>query len=120
MAKRRHVLEVEPEQDEISLMWGIIKRAEEKNNRMTELLETSEIQQRKNIEEAEEERNRLLKLLQESDQEKNSLKKKIKEEVECPVCLLVPRSDKIPVCRNGHITCFDCKRYFPVKFIDSI
>ena len=31
-------------------------------------------------------------------------------EVECPVCLMVPRSDKIPVCKNGHITCEGCKR----------
>ena len=63
----------------------------------------------------EKEKNRLLKLVEESQQEKSSVMKKIMKEVECPVCLMVPRSDKIPVCKNGHITCKGCKRYILYK-----
>ena len=36
--------------------------------------------------------------------------KKLEEEIKCPVCLEVPTSTSIPVCRNGHTTCDQCKR----------
>ena len=32
----------------------------------------------------------------------------LESQVQCPVCLLVPRTGKIPVCRNGHTTCDKC------------
>ena len=31
-------------------------------------------------------------------------------EVTCPVCLMIPRTKKIPICRNGHTTCETCRR----------
>jgi len=35
---------------------------------------------------------------------------KLKDKVECPVCLEVPRSGPIPVCPNGHFVCKTCKK----------
>ena len=40
--------------------------------------------------------------------EKNNILKRLRAEAICPVCLLVPRAGKIPVHRNGHITCLKC------------
>jgi len=34
----------------------------------------------------------------------------LEREVTCPVCLMIPRTKKIPICRNGHTTCETCKR----------
>ena len=31
-------------------------------------------------------------------------------EVTCSVCLMIPRTKRIPICRNGHTTCETCKR----------
>ena len=42
--------------------------------------------------------------------ELNRMKSTLAEEVLCPVCLSVPRSNKIPCCRYGHITCLPCYR----------
>ena len=39
-----------------------------------------------------------------------NIKKKLKEAILCPVCLKIPRSEQIPICRNGHITCESCYR----------
>ena len=39
-----------------------------------------------------------------------NMKKKLREAILCPVCLKVPRSERIPICRNGHITCEGCYR----------
>eukprot|EP00092_Neocalanus_flemingeri_P024576 GFUD01026655.1.p1 GENE.GFUD01026655.1~~GFUD01026655.1.p1 ORF type:complete len:357 (-),score=69.49 GFUD01026655.1:3-1073(-) len=33
----------------------------------------------------------------------------LKEKVECPVCLEIPRSGPVHVCPNGHIVCKQCK-----------
>eukprot|EP00092_Neocalanus_flemingeri_P022888 GFUD01024815.1.p1 GENE.GFUD01024815.1~~GFUD01024815.1.p1 ORF type:complete len:292 (-),score=46.52 GFUD01024815.1:37-912(-) len=33
----------------------------------------------------------------------------MKDKIECPVCLDVPRSHPIPVCPNGHVVCKECK-----------
>ena len=33
----------------------------------------------------------------------------VSEELQCPVCLLVPRDVPIPACPVGHITCKDCR-----------
>ena len=32
----------------------------------------------------------------------------LKESVECPVCLQLPREDSVPCCPRGHITCSPC------------
>ena len=32
----------------------------------------------------------------------------LKERVECPVCLQLPREDSVPCCPRGHITCSPC------------
>jgi len=34
----------------------------------------------------------------------------LKEGLECPVCLDIPRSGPVPVCPNGHLVCKECKR----------
>jgi len=36
--------------------------------------------------------------------------KKMEEHLQCSVCFLVPRDNKIQVCVNGHITCKSCKK----------
>ena len=36
------------------------------------------------------------------------LLKALREAIVCPVCLLVPRSDSVPSCPNGHVTCSSC------------
>ena len=41
--------------------------------------------------------------------EKNAVAMKMEEILLCGVCLSVPRSQRIPVCSNGHITCQACK-----------
>jgi len=33
----------------------------------------------------------------------------VKDKLECPVCLEVPRSRPVPVCPNGHLVCKNCK-----------
>ena len=92
-------------------MKRVMEEVENQNKRLKELLQAKENEQIAAVEEAEKEKNRLLKLVEESKQEKSPVMKKIGTEVECPGCLMVPRSDKTPVCRNGHITCEGCKRY---------
>ena len=42
--------------------------------------------------------------------EKNDILENLESEVKCPVCLLVPRTGRFPVCKNGHVTCENCKR----------
>ena len=46
-----------------------------------------------------------------AEKEKKDLMTNLQEQVLCPVCLLVPRSGKMPMCRNGHTTCDKCRRY---------
>ena len=63
---------------------------------------------------------RNLKLEKENNDEKTMKNKYEKEkddildflarEVTCSVCLMIPRTKKIPICRNGHTTCETCKR----------
>ena len=83
-------------------MKRFMEEVESQNNRIKELLQANETEQIAAVEEAEKEKNRLLKLVDESKQEKTSVMKKIIKEVECPVCLMVPRSDKIPVCKKRY------------------
>ena len=63
---------------------------------------------------------RNLKLEKENNEEKTMKNKYEKEkddildflarEVTCSVCLMIPRTKRIPICRNGHTTCETCKR----------
>ena len=39
-----------------------------------------------------------------------NIKKKLKEAILCSVCHKVPRSERIPICRNGHVSCEGCFR----------
>jgi len=39
----------------------------------------------------------------------DTLMKKVKEKIECPVCLDIPRKSPVPVCPNGHFVCEKCK-----------
>jgi len=57
--------------------------------------------------------NALMKRLQESDKAKKTLKEDVgtlRKRVECPVCLEIPRSGPVFVCKNGHFVCQKCKR----------
>jgi len=38
------------------------------------------------------------------------LLQRLKDKVECPVCLEMPRSGPVSVCPNGHVVCETCKR----------
>jgi len=40
------------------------------------------------------------------------LVKKLRDKVECPVCLEVPRRAPVPICPNGHVVCLKCVREF--------
>jgi len=46
-------------------------------------------------------KNKLIKL--------DTLVQKVKEKMECPVCLEIPRKSPVPVCPNGHFVCSKCK-----------
>ena len=42
--------------------------------------------------------------------ELENIKKRLTEEILCPICPSIPKSKKIPVCENGHTTCLECIR----------
>ena len=52
----------------------------------------------------------LASMVEKSEKEKNDILEVLEKEVTCPVCLMIPRTKKIPICRNGHTTCETCKR----------
>ena len=39
---------------------------------------------------------------------KNKLEAKLRNLVECPVCLALPRKGPVPCCANGHLVCSPC------------
>ena len=43
------------------------------------------------------------------------LSQEIKDHLECPVCLEIPKSTKIYQCENGHIVCEQCFSKSAVK-----
>lgn len=49
-------------------------------------------------------------VLLESFKENSKLVAKLREMVECPVCLELPREGPVPVCPNGHVVCSPCLR----------
>ena len=40
-------------------------------------------------------------LIKMAEKEKNAVLKNLEEQVICPVCLLVPKTVRMPMCRNG-------------------
>jgi len=55
----------------------------------------------------------LVEQLDEKEEEWNLEKKKVndlKKQIECPVCLEVPRKGPVYACPNGHLVCQKCKR----------
>ena len=44
------------------------------------------------------------------EKEKDDILDFLEREVTCSVCLMIPRTEKIPICRNGHTTYKTCKR----------
>ena len=40
---------------------------------------------------------------------KKKLTQEVTDQIECPVCLEVPRIGPVPVCPNGHLVCKSCK-----------
>jgi len=96
----------------------------QKKQKQAELMKDQEILGlRKKLEQKEECNVGLATLkrkLEDKEEELDSLKAKtkkqdqfvncLKEGVECPVCLDIPRSGPVPVCPNGHLVCKKCKR----------
>ena len=60
--------------------------------------------------ELEKEKNDEIYMKNKNKKEKEDILDFLEREVTCPVCLMIPRTKKIPVCRNGHTTCKTCKR----------
>ena len=56
------------------------------------------------------ERDSLKKSKENADAKYDELTKKLREQVECPVCMEVPTSGPIHVCPNGHFVCSKCKQ----------
>ena len=42
----------------------------------------------------------------------NQILNQLRDKIECPVCMEVPRSGPVPVCSNGHFVCKKCKTGF--------
>ena len=40
----------------------------------------------------------------------------VEKELECPVCLIIPRSGPIFICRAGHLICFECFPKLPRNY----
>merc|ERR1719154_219774 len=57
----------------------------------------------------EEEKSYLKLELKEETEKHNQILDQMKDKVECPVCMEVPRSGPVPVCPNGHFVCKKCK-----------
>ena len=71
-----------------------------------------ELEKEKNLEE-DELKERIAELEKQKideKKEKEDILDKLEREVTCPVCLMIPRTKRIPICRNGHTTCETCKR----------
>ncbi len=51
------------------------------------------------------------------EKEKDDILDFLAREVTCSVCLMIPRTKRIPICRNGHTTCETCKgKYLGIRF----
>jgi len=54
-------------------------------------------------------KDRELQLKDKQLQQKDKQLQQVKDKLECPVCMEVPRSGPVPVCPNGHFVCCRCK-----------
>ena len=68
-------------------------------------------------EEIENRKDEFRSLKEYAEKERNAVLKNLEEQVICPVCLLVPRTGRMPICRNGHTTCETCIRYNYVEIL---
>jgi len=59
-----------------------------------------------------EEQKHLLDSNERKRKKQDLLLRQMKEKVECPVCMEIPRSGPVPVCPNGHFVCQNCRADF--------
>ena len=113
------------EQDEIMRLKEVVEKQGEilasKNKKLFEMEESNnkaEREKRKAVwekmkierEKKKVERENLIMEIEkmEVEDEKNKLEAKLRELVECPVCLTLPRAGPVPCCANGHFVCSPC------------
>jgi len=66
---------------------------------------------KRKLEEERMEHRASMKMMKEiHDNEVLQIKNMMKDKIECPVCLQVPRSGPVYVCPNGHFVCKDCRQ----------
>ena len=79
-------------------------------------LDSSKNKMKEQEEELDSSNNKMKEKEEELDSSRSKMTKqdavlqKIKDKVECPVCLDVPRRSPVPVCPNGHVVCQKCKK----------
>ena len=56
------------------------------------------------------EKNTLVEQLQEELRSEKVKANELKRQIECPVCLEIPRAGPVYACPNGHLVCQKCKR----------
>ena len=99
------------EQDEIMRLKEVVKEQEKMlasaNKKLLEMEESKT--------KAESEKNKVdrekMKVEDEKaklEDAKNKLEAKLRNLVECPVCLALPRKGPVPCCANGHLVCSPC------------
>ena len=108
MNKIKEILE--EDKDEMKNMKEIIEKEQQENKDMKEIIEKDKEEMETMNKTLENEKAAFIEYQNEVKKEKDELLTKLRDHVICPVCLLVPRTGKLPVCRNGHITCEKCKR----------
>jgi len=63
------------------------------------------------MEQEHESENKILKnRIDELEKQQKDLIDKLKDKIECPVCMEIPRKGPVPVCPNGHLVCPTCKK----------
>jgi len=79
------------------------------------LNEAEENKIRKNLEvesklkEIEEDKIRLNREVEASSDKYKNILTQLRDKIECPVCMEVPRTGPVPVCPNGHFVCQKCR-----------
>ena len=80
----------------------LVRNIKEKEEELTKCKQAL-IEEKEKKDQAELEKNN-------SVREKTDLLQELNDIVSCPVCLELPRGNKITICTNGHITCETCCR----------
>ena len=120
------------EQDEIRRLKEVVKELEDslatRNQKLVEMKESNNKVEREKakveeekakVEEerakverdkskVEEEKNKVEEKNMKLEEDKNKIEGKLRELVECPVCLLLPRKGPVHCCTNGHLVCSTC------------